>query len=227
NIEKEKFITITNGFDPDDFKGITLERLSEKFTMSYIGSFYRGRTPEYFLKALTELIEENQGIEKEISVIFLGEILEEEYKTLVNGFKWDKILKIINWLPHNEAIRYMSSSDVLLLFIQKQGNMTDYIVTGKIFEYLAAKKPILALVPSTGVAAEIIRKTNTGAVIEPDNPQEIKKAIIELYNKYKEKCLKFEGISAEIAKFSYERLGLNLTEILNSILSSKGNKNGE
>jgi len=214
--DKDKFITITNGFDSDDFNGIVPKRISEKFILAYFGSLYRKRTPEYFLKALRELIEENPQIAKDIKVVFWADITSN-YKRLLEGFNLNEVLESVNWLAHKEAIEKMVSCDVLLLFIPKQSTDTDYVMTGKIFEYLGAKKPILAMVPPHGAAAKVIRQTNAGIVVDPNNPKKIKEAIIELYNKYKKNSLKFKGIPSQINKFSHKELSLQLAKILDSL----------
>jgi glycosyltransferase involved in cell wall biosynthesis len=71
--EAHKFITISHGFDPDDFYRI--ERIpSEKFTILYASSLYRRRSPEAFLKVLKEAVEENSDTRANIKIQFVGDV---------------------------------------------------------------------------------------------------------------------------------------------------------
>jgi hypothetical protein len=58
-------------------------------------------------------------------------------------------------------------------------------MTGKIFEYLRCRKPILAVVPSDGVAADLIRQTDSGVIVSSDKVDDIKDKIIDLYHRHK------------------------------------------
>lgn len=214
---KEKIEVITNGFDREDFAKEESIKKSSKFTISYIGTLYHNRDPKDFIIALAQVVNANKEVRENIKVKFVGMIEKEiEFKQLISDFNLKEIVKMVNYIPQKEALQYLKNSDVLLLIIgnDKRG---DYILTGKIFEYLASNKPILALVPE-GEAANLIRETKAGIVVDPENTEEIKKSIVNFYSKYKQGCLKIDSDINKIEKFDREKLTGNLTKIMESCL---------
>ena len=89
------------------------------------------------------------------------------------------------------------------------------IITGKIFEYLMAKRPILAIAPSNGDLAEIICKTNSGVVVDFNEKDQLKKTILDLYFRFKLGKLTVE--SKDITQFHRRELTKQVSEIINTI----------
>ena len=74
-------------------------------------------------------------------------------------------VEIIDYVSHNKVIEFQKKSQVLLLIVNNVPSAKS-IITGKIFEYLMVKRPILAIAPTNGDLAEIIEQTNSGVVVE-------------------------------------------------------------
>lgn len=89
---------------------------------------------------------------------------------------------VIENVPHQEAIREQASATALLLLINNSPNAKG-ILTGKIFEYLASKRPILAIGPEDGDTAAVLNETKHGFIADFDNEEKIKSLIINLYKK--------------------------------------------
>jgi hypothetical protein len=89
------------------------------------------------------------------------------------------------------------------------------IITGKIFEYLQAKRPILAIAPVDGDLAKIIKNTNSGKVVGFDEKDLLKKYIFDLYQKYKNGSLEIE--SKNIEKYKRKNLTRQLSEVIKSL----------
>ena len=84
----------------------------------------------------------------------------------------DKTVEFINYVPHSKAIDYMINSSLLLLLIpESDGNKL--IITGKLFEYIASRKPILCIGPKDGEAARIISKLNNGVCFDYSESENI------------------------------------------------------
>ncbi len=81
------------------------------------------------------------------------------------------------FLPYGEALAAQRGADALLLLIPDAGGRGDVVVSGKVFEYLAAGRPILAAVPPGGVAADLIRRTGSGEVVDGDDRAAIETAL--------------------------------------------------
>ena len=89
------------------------------------------------------------------------------------------------------------------------------ILTGKLFEYLTAKRPILAIGPENGDLSEILRSTNAGVVVDFNNEVKLKLEISKLYHQYKEGKLKVN--SKNIEQFHRKVLTKKLSEIIKKI----------
>ena len=89
------------------------------------------------------------------------------------------------------------------------------IITGKIFEYMQAKRPILAIGPTDGDLAEIIEHTKTGKVVDFDDKESLKKTILEMYTAFKNKTLQVD--SKNIEQFHRKNLTHQLVQIIKKI----------
>ena len=188
NVDRAKFIQITNGFDSSDFKntGKTVER-NEKFTITFAGRFSNPITfSPYFLKALSSLVENDSRVKKELRAVFVGDFGPKAWK-LLRGLSLEEVVEVIGYVPHHRSVEYIKQADVLLLPINHVLGH-ECVYSAKLFEYLAARKPILALV-TEGVAASLIREMQAGVIVPPGDLEAIKEAISLLYEKHISNCL--------------------------------------
>ncbi len=167
------FKEITNGYD---FELDNNYKKNTTFNISYFGSFYGKRNPILFLNAIEELYKAKEIIDFEIKFIGSNNLYNIS-KTIKN-----KII-ITDKINHSKAIEKMKQSDLLLLIHPKTKRKGVY--TGKLFEYLASLKPILALIDKNDVAAELINSCNAGYIADNDNLTEIKEQILLAYNDWK------------------------------------------
>jgi glycosyltransferase involved in cell wall biosynthesis len=215
-LPRSKFSVITNGYDEEDFINILTPKRprSKKFTMVHIGSFLAIRTPKYFLEGLRLLLEEVPSLQKKIQVLFAGR-WEARDERLINDMKLTDIIKLKDYISHQEAISQLYNSDVLLLILA--GTETG-VYPGKIFEYLAAAVPILALVPKDGIAAELIKTTRAGMVVNHNDIGNIKKAILTMYQQHTDGNLAINPDHSVINKFERKRLTKSLAATLDQVL---------
>lgn len=178
----KKFIAIPHGFDPEDFitSSFNKKTLPDKFTVTYTGSLYGRRNVDTFMYAMKELIDEDSSLNKKLNIRFVGSV--SSARQLSNQLGLHRVVTCSNSVTHQEAWNYLSSSDVLL-FVLGTGEHDEKASTGKLFEYLAIGKPVLALAPE-GVASNIIRRANVGVVVNSEDKGGIKKAIGEMYRKW-------------------------------------------
>ncbi|RPI70008.1 MAG: hypothetical protein EHM47_12900, partial [Ignavibacteriales bacterium] len=160
-----KYITITNGYDEDDFNHLTeLTPPGDEFRITYTGIFNKEQNPQLIFSALKKLIEESHEVKEKLKLRFVGQLDNPGDLENISHFKkleLEKYSDLIPYKPHNEIIREMLEGTILLLFVGEYPH-NEGILTGKIFEYLRAGRPILAVVPPDGLAAEVIRNTNAG-----------------------------------------------------------------
>ena len=89
-------------------------------------------------------------------------------------------LRIDGFLPHDQALAAMKGADALLLLIPRAGGLGLSVLSGKLFEYLAAERPVLALVPPEGIAADLLRSTGFARIADPDDVGAIRAQLEDL-----------------------------------------------
>ncbi|MBU3917317.1 glycosyltransferase, partial [bacterium] len=165
---RQPVITIPNGYDPEDFAGLTpLLPDSGKVNLIYLGGFSGVRTSRFFVKALTLLQKQFKEI---IAIHIVGQNSPEE-TTLLQSIN-DIEIHLYGHFPHKEALRYLVSADILILFIFKEEDSKSAI-PGKIYEYLAAQKPIIAFCDSNSALASLLYNLGIKHIVTPDNVDEI------------------------------------------------------
>ncbi|MFK7681576.1 hypothetical protein AAB109_28965 (plasmid) [Priestia megaterium] len=205
---KHKFHTIMNGYDSDDFCSIITNEVNEKFRLCYMGSLYGmiNTLAEEFFQHLERFILQKKIPKNEIELLMVGD-----------SYKKDKlnISRHTGYVAHQTAINYASTADLLLLFIHPgQGNQT---VTSKLYELINLKKPILGIVPPYGEAADIIRKTRTGIVVDSRHPEKAISCLMWYFNNWKIGKNTITPNLEEIEKHDRKKQTEHLVTIMNSI----------
>jgi len=215
---KGKCAVITNGFDPEDFEGLK-RSAQEKFTITYTGFLYGLRTGKHFLLALRELIKEKKDIDSKIQVLFAGPP-NKQTADLVKELGLQNVVKLLGYVSHQESLKLMVNSDVLLIVIAAEESYNEKIgplmIPGKVFEYLGAKRPMLALVPC-GATKDLIKSTKTGIIAPPNDINYIKKAIFEMFQKWERANLK--SVESDISKYNRKKLTEKLAAVFQRFCS--------
>jgi glycosyltransferase involved in cell wall biosynthesis len=167
-------VTIPNGADFEDFAGLEYQR-SERFRITHAGSFFGKRDPRPFLTALARV----DGV----TARFVGDFraADKEWASAI----MDRI-ELIPYAPHRRSLELQRDSEALLLLIPEADGRGRGVLSGKVFEYLAAERPILAVVPPDGAAADLIRATGAGVVVAPDDIDGIERALVEMRDRWRE-----------------------------------------
>jgi glycosyltransferase involved in cell wall biosynthesis len=210
----KRVAVITNGFD-DEFSAAKNAILDIKFSISYIGLLPKQSNPKLLFKVLKALCEENLNFKKDLQLNFIGDI-SEEVKVAIEENKLLQNTNFVGYVSHRKAIEYQNTSQVLLLLIPNVKNNKG-ILTGKLFEYLKAKRPILAMGPEDGDLATILKGTNAGVLVNFDAEEKLKIQLLEMYEKFKEKKLIVNSVHIE--KYHRKELTKKLAFILKSLNS--------
>lgn len=205
---------IPNGFDDEVEHDEEIE-LSQKFSLSYIGLLPKSSLPTNLLMAIQCLIDENSDFKNDIELNFIGDI-HESVSASIHELQLSNYTNFFGYVPHKDAIKYQKSAQVLLVLIPNvDGNKG--IITGKVFEYMAANRPILALGPINGDLQSILTNSNAGTIIDYDDYVKIKSVLIELYTKFKTQKLAIR--SKGIEKYHRRNLTKQLAAIIKQIKS--------
>jgi glycosyltransferase involved in cell wall biosynthesis len=167
--------TISNGCDFDDFAGLEY-RPAGRFRITHTGSFFGKRDPRPFLQALCD-----SGLDAVAR--FVGDFRSTDLEWAESLGLGERI-QLIDYAPRGESLRLQRDSDALLLLVPDAGGRGKGVLSGKVFEYLAAGRPILAVVPPDGEAAELIRETHSGVVVAPDDVDGIRQALEGLHARF-------------------------------------------
>jgi len=215
HIDSKKWRIIPNGFDEEDFKNVYGKASGEKFVLTYTGSLYGNRNPKMILKALEKLFENHPSIRKRFTVRFVGRVDQ----AFLKDFKqFSDVVEYIPYVPHKESIRYMLNSSVLLLIIDA-APVNHGILTGKLFEYIGAKKPILALAPE-GEAADLIEDIGLGKVVPPNDPETIKKALFDYFTQWENGRLSLKTSGNRVKHLERKSLTKELAKVFDDIIQT-------
>ena len=202
---------ITNGYDIEKEHPSILDT---NFTIAHIGSLLSGRNPLQLWKVLQDLTVEYPDFSKWFRLKLVGavstDVLEHIY---ASGLK--PYVDLVGYISHDEAIQLQRSSQVVLL-IEIDSPDTRCIIPGKVFEYMASKRPILALGPKDADVAKIIEETDSGHFFEYHEYERMKTQITNHFKAFQEKELVSQ--SKGIEKYSRESLTRELTKVLNAVV---------
>src|SRR3954470_9332798 len=173
---KGPVLTIANGSDFDDFAGLDY-RPAERLRITHAGSFFGKRDPRPFLTAFAEA-------DLDAVVRFVGDFRPAD-REWAEALGLGDRLELIPYVARRRSLELQRDSEVLLLLIPEAGGRGRGVLSGKVFEYLAAERPILAVVPPDGAAARLIRETGAGIVVAPEDIAGIRDALIGLHRRWK------------------------------------------
>ena len=175
---------ITNGFDSELN---TESKLDGIFSISHIGSLLSGRNPELLWKVLAEISKENENFRRDFKLKLYGAVSDDVVQSIKNAGLENELI-FGGYISHKEAIAVQKKSQLLLL-IEIDSEETKGIIAGKLFEYLASKRPILAIGPRTWDVAKIIEETHSGKSFLYNQEVALKEYILNSYQRYRENKL--------------------------------------
>ncbi len=214
----EKSTVIPNGYDDTDFASFNKAyHYGSAFTLTYTGAMYGRRKPDKVFEAVRKLIDMGSIDPKRFRIRLIGGLDRDKIDGFIEEQKLGDIVTLHGYMPHKEAIDMMIQADVLLLLIGKGRGAMNF-ASGKIFEYINCNRPILAVVPEVGAAANIIRETRSGIVCETSSVDAIAEGILELYQRWENKDLVREPDWEAIGKYHRRELTRQLASAFDSLL---------
>ena len=201
--------TIPNGCDFDDFAGLRYRRAA-RFRITHAGSFFGKRDPRPFLQALHDS-------ELDIVARFVGDFRASDREWAESLGLGDR-LELVPYAPRADSLRLQRNSEALLLLVPEAGGRGRGVLSGKVFEYLAAERPVLAAVPPDGAAAQLIRDAGAGVVAAPDDVPALRDALLDLHARWRAGTLEGTPLSPEWRdRLSRTRRVEELAELLRSL----------
>lgn len=211
-ITNKPIAVITNGYEVSEEIVSTLDT---RFSLVHIGSLLSNRNPKILWKVLSELCKENEEFSKNLAIKFIG-IVGDDILADLNNFGLKSNYENLGYVSHKQAIQLQHNAQVLLL-IEMDTPETKSIIPGKLFEYMASKRPILALGPEESDVIEILSETKSGTYFTYSEEENLRNQVLSYYKDFKQGVLISE--SQNISKYTRRELTFKMSEILKKIIS--------
>jgi glycosyltransferase involved in cell wall biosynthesis len=203
---------IENGHDinTDSMPSVVLD---DKFSISHIGSMNADRNPKLLWEVLNSISSEVDEFKSDLKIKLIGNVSDEIFADIRNKDLESNLL-YSEYIQHKDVHDFQRKSALLLLVLNNTPNSKG-ILTGKLFEYIAAQRPILAIGPCDGDAAQVIQESKSGYIFDYDNREDLKSKIIDLYSDWKSGNLLVN--SENVDKYSRYSASRRLAQILDEI----------
>lgn len=211
---------IPNGYDGEKLEPFAhLRPEAGRLQILHAGMLTQKRSAVAFLQGLKRFLDAAPTARRHVRVIFAGarESRNDEAARALGLFD---VVEFLDTVTHSESLRLERTSHILLL-IKHLDRAYDGIVPGKLYEYIGARRPILALVPD-GEVKDMVRKLRRGEVVSQDDPEDVARALRTLYEKYAAGALEREYDLSERPEYTRKRLAGALAEYLESC--ARGNE---
>ncbi|MEO1487196.1 MAG: glycosyltransferase family 4 protein [Bacteroidota bacterium] len=182
-ITSKSIKVITNGFEENPYESA----LDENFTIAHIGSLLTDRNPTKLWKVLEALVNSNEAFAQKLKIQLAG-IVGDEVKESIASHGLSDYVEFKGYLNHQEVLKLQRNTQILLL-LEIDSPHTASIIPGKLFEYFAAQRPILAIGPEHWEAGAMVETTTSGAFLTAEDTTQLKTVLLDWFVKYQEKHL--------------------------------------
>jgi glycosyltransferase involved in cell wall biosynthesis len=210
----DKFLTIPNGFDEDDFKSLDgfLPRPGSKISIVFAGTIYLNRSPEPLFAALQALVSTGRISDDSIEIKLIGACIPYRgvtVQSLIAKYRLQGIVQVIDRVPYDVCINNMANANALLLFAQGGGDQ----IPAKVFDYLRINKPIFAIAED-GETKRMLEPFANAFIADPHRIEDIQAKFLGLIRRIGDGG-KLLDDGANIDRYSRRELARQLSECLN------------
>ena len=222
---------IYNGYDCEDFSGLNRGfTQNNHLVFTFVGTFGYHVQPEFLLKGLASFLEQYPTLKKLLRVRFIGEVkewtekidLEKKMGNQVVELGINEIVDFVPFQSHREALKSMVDTDILLLIFGIHPENSEFNknrVTAKVFEYIYAKRPIIALIAPHSEMARIINKCNAGYIVPYGDIELTVKILKQIWEDYDSgRLTKWNFNEEEIEKYDRRKQTKQLADIFNELV---------
>lgn len=177
--DSKPVITLPNGFDKQDIEK-AVPRKWPGFSFLYSGTIYGDRTAEPIFQAAAEACRRSADLARELRLVFVG-AFGQDLRDLATRHGLADRLIIPGTMSYLESLGAQKGADALILLLAETPNV-EIILTQKIFEYLATRRPVWTLTPSSSACAKLVEELQAGVVADPASPETGAQALVEIYD---------------------------------------------
>ncbi|MCS6934810.1 MAG: hypothetical protein NZM35_06650 [Chitinophagales bacterium] len=208
-----RVIAIHNGYDEDDFH-VGAISTAGYFMMRHVGNLILPMNVPVLWQTLSELRQSNRQFKEKFRLEFIGSYHPQTALDL-EKYNLKDCTTLIPFVSHRDAIGYMKGAELLLFVVPNYTNR-NWVITGKIFEYIASGSAIMPLGPADSDAAEILASSGREKMIDYEDAAGMKKHIIDIFEKWQRGDLPKYAVCA-YPQYSRKNQTKILAELLNEI----------
>lgn len=205
-------LLITNGFDEADFPKAVYQK-DEFFKLLHIGMMGPARNPQILWESIAELNREHEAFRRDFKLRLIGKV-DVTVKSSIEEYELQDQVDLSPYIPHKEIVREQQQSDALLLIINEAPN-ANMIIPGKMFEYMAAQRPIVCLSPVEGDVQKMLHPLDHASYILNDQKALLKDELLRLHSKWKKGDT--PDIDIQIQKYSRRSLTKAMAKELDAL----------
>jgi len=248
DFRNKKIVTITNGFDYNDFEETVLPRKDDRFRIVHSGylhtdlglnlirkrRFYKmlggtlkkvdiiTRSHIFLLKAIERWCQHYPEIHEQIELLFVG-IASQKDRLIAEKSRVSGLIRFTGYQSHHETIKIITTADLLFLpMYNLPPGERSTIVPGKTYEYMASGRPILAAVPD-GDARDFLAECGTAFLCRPDDSDEMVRILKKVYNSWKKGGSLVRVNKTFLNRFERKNLTKALAKVFDGLLSKVNN----
>lgn len=158
-----------------------------RFVVAYTGNFFGRQSAASFLTALDQALTTDDAFARDVLVRFVGGLKADER---ARAAALGDVVELVPFLRHDDVLAQQRAADLLLLYVAP-GRSSQGVYTGKVFEYVAARRPVLALSPADNVASSLLVEAGAtaagvGARVDPDDVDAIAGALLDAWRRWRD-----------------------------------------
>ena len=213
--------TLTNGYDPEIFAPYLAEPRPIDDTIDFVftGRLFKNRRGYAFAEALGQLAEQQPELRQRVRVHILGGVAPEiraRYDEILARYRVAECYDFAGDIPYHEAMRAQVQADYLLLIVDT-GATSSGVIPGKLFEYVAARRPIFALT-DPGATQEIIEHGRLGTVVPAEDAERCRESLAEwLTHPVPERL---DADAAYLAQFERREISSRLRALFDDVIDA-------
>ena len=211
---------IPHGYEEQHASSVAGTTQTNKLRLVYTGVFYDAQTPEYFLRGLREFLIQHPDMRKRVSAVFAG-LVPDNFARLVRSLNLEQVVQYVGYLEHSGVVALQQKADILWMTIGSRRGASQ-ISTGKLFEYMGTRKPILALVPP-GTASDTLHRYGAAYIVSPEDINQATQALNRIRNDWRDQCFP-KPDEAFVSALSRKHLTQKLSDVLNSVVPASAQK---